>query len=192
MVGMRDHSKGKKFKRLSFDKKYAIDILLGIKRATIRKTDKGLNPGDVVEFYTRGPRGRLIGWGKIRRIAKKKVSELNDRDVMLEGFSRREHLLATLSTHYKGIQEGDEVVVIEFELERPSISFSKEVFSKIAKLALDKNLKLSQSDQKLLEYFLRTPKKDKIILSTDLRDIIRMVYVKLRSEDFSSQFSLFN
>ena len=192
MVGMRDHSKGKKFKRLSFDKKYAIDILLGIKRATIRKTDKGLNPGDVVEFYTRGPRGRLIGWGKIRRIAKKKVSELSDRDVMLEGFSRREYLLATLSTHYKGIQEGDEVVVIEFELERPSISFSKEVFSKIAKLALDKNLKLSQSDQKLLEYFLRTPKKDKIILSTDLRDIIRMVYVKLRSEDSSSQFSFFN
>ncbi|MHA1582987.1 MAG: ASCH domain-containing protein [Candidatus Baldrarchaeia archaeon] len=186
---MRDHSKGKKFKRLSFDKKYAIDILLGIKRATIRKTDKGLNPGDVVEFYTRGPRGRLIGWGKIRKIVKKKVSELSDRDVMLEGFSQRECLLAALSTHYKGIQEGDEVVVIEFELERPSISFSKEVFSKIAKLALDKNLELSQSDQKLLEYFLRTPKKDKIILSTDLRNIIRKIYIKFKSDLlFSTQF----
>jgi len=189
MVRMRGYFKDKKLKRLSFDRKYAVDILLGIKRATIRKTNKGLNPGDTVEFYTKGPKGRLIGRGKIKRIVKKKVSELNDHDVTLEGFSRRENLLATLSTHYKDIKEGDEIFVIEFELERPSISFSKEAVSKIAKLALDKKLKLPQEDLKLLEYFLKSSKKDKIILSTDLRSIIRKVYVKLRSETSPSQLS---
>jgi len=183
---MRNNLKSKKLKRISFDRKYAIDILLGIKRATIRKTNKGLNSGDVVEFYTRGPRGRLIGWGKVKRIVRKKVSELSDRDIMLEGFSDRGNLLSVLSSHYKGIQDEDEIFLIEFELEKPSISFSKEVFSKIAKLALDRDLKLSQSDKKLLEYFLKTSKKDKIILSTDLRDVIRKIYVKLRSEEFSS------
>lgn len=127
-----------------------------------------------------------MGRGKIRRIAKKEVSELSDRDIMLEGFSDRENLLSALSSHYKNIQDEDEIFLIEFELEKPSLSFFKKVFSKIAELALDKGLKVSQSDKKLLEYFLKSYKKDKIILSTDLRDIIRKIYVKLRSESFSS------
>jgi len=186
MIKMRNNFESKKFKRISFDKKYAIDILLGIKRATIRKTNKGLNPGDCVEFYTKGPKGRLIGLGKIRRVIRKKVSELSDRDVILEGFSDRENFLSALSSHYKNIQDEDEIFLIEFELEKPSLSFSKKVFSKIAELALDKGFRISQSDKKLLEYFLKSSKKDKIILSTDLREIIRKIYVKLRSESFSS------
>lgn len=51
---MGNNFRNKKAKRISFDKKYAIDILLGIKKATIRKTNKGLNPGGCCRFLCKG------------------------------------------------------------------------------------------------------------------------------------------
>ena len=101
-------------KRLVFKLQFAESILSGEKKSTIRvKTNFRVN--DIVDIYVGSAR---VGKAIIRKIVRKKISELNDHDARKDGFKSREDLVRELSKLYgRGIVSRDiDVYIIEFEL----------------------------------------------------------------------------
>lgn len=101
-------------KKLVFKLEYAGKILAGEKTATIRlSTD--LNEGEVVDIYVGHVR---IGRAIIKRVYKKKLSELSIEEIKADGFQSKEDLVRDLSKIYGGkrINIDPEVYVIEFRL----------------------------------------------------------------------------
>lgn len=100
-------------KRLTFKLEYAGKILAGEKRTTIRLyTD--LKPNDTVEIYVGHVR---VGRAVIKRVYRKKLSELTDEEVKMDGFRSKEDLLRHLARIYgsKRVTANTEVHVVEFE-----------------------------------------------------------------------------
>lgn len=101
-------------KKLVFKLDYAGRILSGEKTTTIRlSTD--LVEGDIVEVYVGHVR---IGKAVIKKVYKKRLSDLSDDEVRSDGFKNKEDLIKVLSKIYgsKRIYANPEVYVIEFQL----------------------------------------------------------------------------
>jgi len=101
-------------KKLVFKLDYAGRILSGEKVTTIRLRTN-VREGDLVEVYVGHAR---VGRAVIKKVIRKRLSELSDEELRKDGFSSREQLLRELSKIYgrKVIESNPEVYVIEFEL----------------------------------------------------------------------------
>jgi len=101
-------------KKLIFKLDFAGKILTGEKTTTIRlSTD--LSEGDVVEVYVGHVR---IGKALIRKVYKRRLSELNEEEIKSDGFQSKEDLIKSLSKIYgsKRINADPEVYIIDFRL----------------------------------------------------------------------------
>jgi hypothetical protein len=101
-------------KKLVFKLDFAGKILTGEKTTTIRlSTD--LNEGDTVEVYVGHVR---IGKALIKKVYKKKLSELSEEEIKSDGFQSKEDLIRNLVKIYgsKRINVDPEVYIIEFRL----------------------------------------------------------------------------
>ncbi|MEM1645065.1 MAG: ASCH domain-containing protein [Ignisphaera sp.] len=101
-------------KKLIFKLDYAGKILTGEKTTTIRLSTN-LNENEEVEVYVGHVR---IGKALIKRIYKKRLSELSDEEVKSDGFQSKDELIKNLSKIYgnKRISSDPEVYIIEFTL----------------------------------------------------------------------------
>uniref|UniRef100_A0A7C4BD49 ASCH domain-containing protein n=1 Tax=Ignisphaera aggregans TaxID=334771 RepID=A0A7C4BD49_9CREN len=101
-------------KKLIFKLDYAGKILTGEKTTTIRLSTN-LRENDIVEVYVGHVR---IGKAKVKRVSKKRLSELTEEEIRADGFSSREELLRSLTKIYgsKTISSDPQVYVIEFQL----------------------------------------------------------------------------
>ncbi|MEL9939554.1 MAG: ASCH domain-containing protein [Ignisphaera sp.] len=101
-------------KKLVFKLDYAGKILSGEKRTTIRlSTD--LRENEIVEVYVGHVR---IGKAIVKKVQKKKLSELSDDEIKADGFNTREELLKALAKIYgsKRVYSDPVVYIIEFQL----------------------------------------------------------------------------
>ncbi len=101
-------------KRLVFKLQFAERILSGEKTSTIR-IKSGFKVNDIVDVYVGSAR---VGKAVIRRIIRKKISELSDDDARRDGFRNRDELIRELSKLYgrRAISQDREVYIIEFKL----------------------------------------------------------------------------
>ncbi len=101
-------------KKLVFKLDYAGRILSGEKVTTIRLRTN-VREGDIVEVYVGHAR---VGRAVIKRVYRKRLSELTEEELRKEGFSSREQLLRDLAKIYgrKTVESDPEVYVIEFQL----------------------------------------------------------------------------
>ncbi len=97
---------------INFDGKFVGMILEGKKRSTIRKGIKIYKRGVVVELTADG---EPFGEARITRVVVKRVSELDDLDAIMDGFTSKEELLDELKRIYGSIDEDEFVTVIHFE-----------------------------------------------------------------------------
>lgn len=141
-----------RIKHLEFRRKYADLLLSGEKKVTIRKWTN-LKEGDEVYVHCGG---KIVGSAKIKSVERKKVSELTDEEVRLDGFKDRSEMLEELER----MGYGEEVYVIHFEFEPIQSVYPHEVYYgdadllKVAELAL-KNLNLDERDREVLKVFLK-------------------------------------
>lgn len=100
-------------KKLIFKSKYARDIMLRRKVATIRLLSN-VNVGDVVDVIA----GHLkVGTAVIEGVAVKKLRDLNDVDALMDGYRSRDDLLRDLRRIYGNrIRDDTEVKIIYFRL----------------------------------------------------------------------------
>jgi len=101
-------------KRLVFRLSYAEGILKGEKKSTIRLRSN-YSVGEIVEIYLGSAR---VGRAIIKRIEKKRLSEIDDQDARIDGFRDRTELLKELNRIYgkKILSKNPEVYIIHFEL----------------------------------------------------------------------------
>ena len=179
-------------RNLKFDGKYKDLLLSGKKRATIRVGKVNLKPGDEVLIHSEG---YVIGKAKIRKVEKKRVSELTDEDAIMDGFKNKEELLDALKEHYKNIKSDTEVTVVEFEftklLDKPILSadFPYEGNNpvEIAELALKHLKDLSFEEVALLKLFLQSGSLRKAAYKLGglnkrykIREVLRKAYEELK------------
>lgn len=179
-------------RNLKFDGKYKDLLLSGKKRATIRVGKVNLKPRDEVLIHSGG---YVIGKAKIRKVEKKRVSELTDGDAIMDGFKNKEELLDALKAHYKNINPDTEVTVIKFEftklLDKPILSadFPYEGNNpvEIAELALKHLKDLSFEEIALLKLFLQSGSLRKAAYKLGglnkrykIREVLRKAYEELK------------
>ena len=179
-------------RNLKFDGKYKDLLLSGKKRATIRVGKVNLKPGDEVLIHSGG---YVIGKAKIKRVEKKRVSELTDEDAVMDGFKSKEELIKALKEHYKNIKPDTEVTVVEFEftklLDKPILSadFPYEGNNpvEIAELALKHLNNLSFEEVALLRLFLESGSLRKAAYKLGglnkrykIREVLRKAYEELK------------
>ncbi|RLF80795.1 ASCH domain-containing protein [Thermococci archaeon] len=179
-------------RNLKFDGKYKDLLLSGKKRATIRVGKVNLKPGDEVLIHSGG---YVIGKAKIRKVEKKRVSELTEEDAIMDGFKNKEELLDALKEHYKNIKSDTEVTVVEFEftklLDKPILSadFPYEGNNpvEIAELALKHLKDLSFEEVALLKLFLQSGSLRKAAYKLGglnkrykIREVLRKAYEELK------------
>lgn len=179
-------------RNLKFDGKYKDLLLSGKKSATIRVGKVNLKPGDEVLVHSGG---YVLGKARIKRVEKKRVSELTDEDAIMDGFKNKEELLDALKEHYKNIKPDTEVTVIEFEftklLDKPILSadFPYEGNNpiEIAELALKHLKDLSFEEVALLKLFLQSGSLRKAAYKLGgldkrykIREVLRKAYEKLK------------
>jgi hypothetical protein len=101
-------------KKLVFKLDYAGKILAGEKTTTIRLATN-LKENDIVEVYVGHVR---IGRAKIKKVSKKRLSELTEEEIKTDGFNSREDLVRNLAKIYgnKVISSDPHLYVIEFQL----------------------------------------------------------------------------
>ncbi|MCS7111088.1 MAG: ASCH domain-containing protein [Ignisphaera sp.] len=102
-------------KKLVFKFDYISKILTGEKRSTIRlSTD--LKEGDVVEVFAGCVR---IGRAVIKRVCRKKLEELSEEEIKMDGFKTREDLHRALARIYgsRKINSNPYIYIIEFQLQ---------------------------------------------------------------------------
>ncbi|RLF86800.1 ASCH domain-containing protein [Thermococci archaeon] len=179
-------------RNLKFDGKYKDLLLSGKKRATIRVGKVNLKSGDEVLIHSGG---YVIGKAKIRKVEKKRVSELTEEDAIMDGFKNKEELLDALKEHYKNIKSDTEVTVVEFEftklLDKPILSadFPYEGNNpvEIAELALKHLKDLSFEEVALLKLFLQSGSLRKAAYKLGglnkrykIREVLRKAYEELK------------
>lgn len=102
-------------KKLIFKFDYIGKIITGEKRTTIRlSTD--LKEGDIVEVFAGYVR---IGRAIIKRVERKKLSDLKEEEIKMDGFKTKEELYKALSKIYgnKKVCSNPYIYVIEFQLQ---------------------------------------------------------------------------
>ncbi len=101
-------------KKLVFKLDYAGKILSGEKTSTIR-LHATYREGEIVEVYVGHAR---IGRAIIKKVTKKRLSELTDEEVRMDGFASKRDLLKELAKIYgkKALENDPEVYVVEFQL----------------------------------------------------------------------------
>jgi hypothetical protein len=103
----------KNMKSINFDAKYVRRILSGEKRTTIRKGIKIVEPNSEVVLTTDGGE---FGKAIVRKAIVKRISELNEEEAKLDGFSSKDELLKDLRRIYGSVDEDDIVTVIYFDV----------------------------------------------------------------------------
>jgi len=85
------------------------------KKTTTIRLSTDLAEGNIVDVYVGHVR---IGKAVIKRVYKKRLSELSEDEVKSDGFQSKEHLIRDLSKIYgaKRISSDPEVYIIEFKL----------------------------------------------------------------------------
>ncbi len=102
-----------KRKKLVFKSKYARDILLRRKVATIRLLSN-VNVGDVVDVIA----GHLkVGTAVVEGVAVKKLRDLDEIDALMDGYRSKDDLLRDLRKIYGNkIRDDTEVKIVYFRL----------------------------------------------------------------------------
>ncbi len=98
---------------LNFSEDFTERILRGEKTATLRLGLKDYRPGEIVVLRAGT---REIGRAVIREVNVKKLGELTQRDVEMDGYVRRDELISALKRFYGEISEEDVFTQIIFEL----------------------------------------------------------------------------
>ena len=108
-------------KTLKF-KPYFIEPLRSMKKmATIRKSDKGLKKGDVVECVFEGCR---VSWlRRVRCVEQVKFKELDHDHAWLEGYKHVDLLKHKLKIIYPDLH--DDTVLFQIKFERPPKGLNK-------------------------------------------------------------------
>lgn len=108
-------------KTLKF-KPYFIEPLRSMKKiSTIRKSDKELKKGDVVECVFEGCR---VSWlRRVRCVEQVKFKELDHNHAWLEGYTHVDLLKHELKIIYPDIH--DDTVLFQIKFERPSKGLNK-------------------------------------------------------------------
>ncbi|MCD6530050.1 ASCH domain-containing protein [Candidatus Bathyarchaeota archaeon] len=102
-----------KVKRLNFKREYKEILESGRKITTVR-THTDLKSGDLVELVAGGV---SCGYARVKSVTRKRVSELNRRDAVKDGFKNVKELLKVLRRYYRGITPETYVYIIRFEKE---------------------------------------------------------------------------
>lgn len=97
---------------LRIKKEYVDLILSGKKRSTIRL---GIVSPTKHKVFIESE-GKVVGEALIDSVRYSKLSELNDRDAKIDGFSNINELIKELSNIYPGIRKDDWVTIIKFKL----------------------------------------------------------------------------
>lgn len=91
------------------------------KMSTIRKSDKGLKKGDVVECVLEGCR---VSWlRRVRCVEQVKFKELDHNHAWLEGYTRVDLLKHELKIIYPDLH--DDTILFQIKFERPSNGLNK-------------------------------------------------------------------
>lgn len=108
-------------KTLKF-KPYFIEPLRSMKKiSTIRKSDKGLKKGDVVECVFEGCR---VSWlRRVRCVEQVKFKELDHNHAWLEGYKHVDLLKHELKIIYPDIH--DDTILFQIKFERPTNGLNK-------------------------------------------------------------------
>ena len=104
-----------KVKKLNFKKEYKRVLQAGRKITTIRMRTN-LKPEDIVELIVGG---ESCGYARVKSITRKRVSELNRKDAIKDGFKNVRELLKTLKRYYGDITPDSYVYIISFEKTSP-------------------------------------------------------------------------
>ena len=108
-------------KTLEF-KPYFFEPLISMeKMATIRKSDKGLKKGDIVECAVKGSSFCLHRI--VRRVEEVRFKDLNGRHAWFEGYKHVDLLKHELRDIYPDIR--DDTVLFQIKFERPSKELNK-------------------------------------------------------------------
>lgn len=91
------------------------------KRATIRKSDKGLKKGDIVECTVKGSIFCLHRI--VRRVEEVRFKDLNERHAWFEGYKHVDLLKHELKSIYPDIH--DDTVLFQIKFERPTKELNK-------------------------------------------------------------------
>lgn len=145
-----------KTKHLMFSRKY-LDLLLSDKKhVTIRAKNPGVKPGDKVLVHCGG---LVLGLAVIKSVRRKKVKDLGEEEALMDGFSDRKELVATLKKHYPWLGENSLVYIVEFEWHRrfdtpisdQDYSWKyRETPQEVASLALKHLLDLDEYEREIL------------------------------------------
>jgi len=100
-----------KVKQLNFKREYKQVLQSGRKTTTIRMSTD-LKPGDIIKLVAGG---ESCGYAKVKSITRKKVSELNEKDAIKDGFKNRKELIKTLKKYYSEITPESYVYIIRFK-----------------------------------------------------------------------------
>lgn len=108
-------------KTLKF-KPYFIEPLRSMRKiSTIRKSDKGLKKGDVVECVFEGCR---VSWlRRVRCVEQVKFKELDHNHAWLEGYKHVDLLKHELKIIYPDLH--DDTILFQIKFERPSKGLNK-------------------------------------------------------------------
>ncbi|MGC8994057.1 MAG: ASCH domain-containing protein [Pyrobaculum sp.] len=164
--------------------RYLKALLEGSKKSTIR-------PGvlRVAERVYIHSGGKIVAVAEVAEVVYKRVSELTERDALLDGFSSREELVAYLKKRYPGLRDDAVVTVVKFgkvsKLEMPEDAhYGGLTPVEIATLALNK-LKLSPREQKVLKAVVETGSLRKAAIklygTVEKRGVIRKILRKAAS-----------
>ena len=107
--------------------------------------------------------GYVLGRVKIKKISRKKLTELTDEDARRDGFKNKEELVKVLKKHYPKIGDKTKLTMIEFEwIKRIEPIFSEKFAWKyemkpaeVAKLALEECKELDESEKAILKMLVR-------------------------------------
>jgi hypothetical protein len=164
--------------------RYLKALFEGSKRSTIRPGV--LRVADRVYIHSRG---KIVAVAEVAEVVYKRVSELTEKDALLDGFNSREELVAYLKKRYPGLRDDAMVTIIKFgkvsRLEMPEDAhYGGLTPVEIATLALNK-LKLSQREQKVLKAVVETGSIRKAAVklygTVEKRGAIRKVLRKVAS-----------
>ena len=98
---------------LNFSEDFTEKILSGEKRATLRLGIKDYEPGEVVIIRAGA---REIGRAVIREVRIKRLEEISDEDVRMDGFDDIDALISALEKFYGEVRKDDLFTQIIFEL----------------------------------------------------------------------------
>ena len=183
-------------KHLEFKGEYKDLILQGKKTSTIRYGKLSLRKGQEVYVHSGG---YVIGKAKIKDVRIIRIKDVTNEIARKDGFSSKEELIEKLKEHYPHLKPDDPLTYIEFEFEPfenpiPSEDFAWQGFEKdpikLAKLALERDILLSEKEKELLKILIKEGSIRKAALRLGglkkreiFRKILRRVMKHLKLEE---------